>query len=69
MFWVYDSSMRALLAAARSIIRRARDGVNAHRRGKQMRAEIAWRRSTTSLPIIYALLIVGTTRAAEARGR
>jgi hypothetical protein len=43
MFWVYDSSMRALLAAARPIIRRARDAVNAHGRDKQMRAEIARR--------------------------
>jgi hypothetical protein len=43
MFWVYDSSIRALLAAPRPIIRRARDAVNAHGRGKQMRAEIARR--------------------------
>jgi hypothetical protein len=43
MFWVYDSSIPALLAAGRPIIRRARDAVNAHGRRKQMRAEIARR--------------------------
>jgi hypothetical protein len=67
MFWVYDSSIPALLAAARPIIRRARDAVNAHGRGKQMRAEIA-RRMHDVAAYYLRLFIVGTTRAAEARG-